>query len=219
MTLNEKIKQQYADRANKSGLYNSVYSDCAEKEKEKKTKKLLSEFLKNAGNKTVLEIGAGQGGNVPLLRECGFKDEHIYLNELLTERILAIRKNYPGVHLYAGNALDIDFNEKYDCIFQSTVFTSILKQSDRQTLAGKMWELLKPGGIILWYDFVYNNPNNPDVRKVPLTEVKRLFPLCRQYETMKVTLAPPIGRKVGRLYSFFNLPFLRSHILGAFQKS
>ena len=49
------------------------------------------------------------------------------------------------------------------------VFPSILDDSFQQKLADRMWALTKPGGGILWYDFIYNNPRNPDVRGVPLT--------------------------------------------------
>ena len=218
MKLENDIKQQYSDRLNKAGLYNSTYSKLAAEERIFKSEQLIKKHLGKVESRTVLEIGAGQGDNVALLNYCGFKDEHIYLNELLPERVAAIKNNYPKVNLYPGNALDLNFNEKYDCVFQSTVFTSVLNDSDRILLANKMWALLKPGGIILWYDFVYDNPNNSNVRKVDINQLKELFPNPTLIEILKITLAPPIGRRVGALYHIFNLPFLRSHILAVFKK-
>ena len=80
-----------------------------------------------------------------------------------------------------------------------------------------MWSWLRPGGAVLWYDFTYNNPRNPDVRGVPLRRVQALFPQAH-ITARRVTLAPPLARAVVRvhpaLYGLFNsLPWLRTHIL------
>ena len=85
-----------------------------------------------------------------------------------------------------------------------------------------MWALVKPGGGVLWYDFVYNNPRNPDVRGVPLKHIRELFPRGKIY-SWRITLAPPISRRVTRLhpalYAVFNLfPILRTHVLCWIQK-
>lgn len=218
MSLQEDITENYGKRSGKESLYNSDYSYFSELERSAKIKQLVKKFITINDNTTILEIGAGQGGNIPLLKEIGFNDKTIFINELLPERIAHVKSNYPGIKVYEGNALEINFDRKFDCIFQSTVFTSILDDNSRIALANKMWELLKPGGIILWYDFIYNNPNNADVKKVSSSEVKQLFHNASASQIIKVTLAPPIGRRVGKMYNFFNIPFLRSHILGVFQK-
>ena len=103
-------------------------------------------------------------------------------------------------------------------MFQSTVFSSILNQSDRVNLANRLWSLLKPGGVILWYDFIYNNPKNKDVRKVTKKELKKLFYEASLFDLKKITLAPPVGRKVKRFYKLFNVSILRSHILVLIKK-
>ena len=81
-----------------------------------------------------------------------------------------------------------------------------------------MLNLLKPNGIILWYDFIYNNPKNKDVKKVDVKELKSLFSNSSKLYYKKITLAPPIGRKVKKFYKLFNVPFLRSHILAIIKK-
>jgi len=218
MSLQEDITENYSKRSGKEVLYNSDYSYFSEVERSVKIKQLVKKFITVNNDTTILEIGAGQGGNIALLKEMGFNDQTIFINELLPERIAHVKNNYPGIKVYEGNALEINFDRKFDCIFQSTVFTSILNDNTRIELANKMWDLLKPGGIILWYDFIYNNPNNADVKKVSINEVKQLFKNASGSRIIKVTLAPPIGRRVGKMYNFFNIPFLRSHILGVFQK-
>lgn len=86
-----------------------------------------------------------------------------------------------------------------------------------------MWSLLKPGGFILWYDFIYNNPKNADVKGIKIKEIKSFFPKG-DFKYKKVTLAPPINRITTKinpnLYYIFNLfSFLRTHVLCSIQKT
>lgn len=214
--LEEKIKEQYGKRKHLNPLYNSYYSMRTMHERGEKLREMLEQH--NCRDKTLLELGAGHGGNIPMLLMSGFRKENIHLNELLAERIKAIRENYKEYTLFEGDFLKIEFAQKYDYVFQSTVFSSILDTQTRMAIANKMWEMLKPGGYIVWYDFIYNNPKNNQVRKVTAKEVIGLFPEARHHEVQKITLAPPIGRRVGKLYSLFNVPFLRTHILALLQK-
>ncbi len=80
-----------------------------------------------------------------------------------------------------------------------------------------MLRATKPGGLIVWYDFVTNNPRNADVRGVPRTELKRLFAGCAM-SAERITLAPPVARFVAPrsrpLLRLLNaIPFLRTHCL------
>ena len=66
-------------------------------------------------------------------------------------------------------------------------------------------------------DFVFDNPSNTSVRAVSLERVKALFPEGK-FKSKRVTLAPPISRRVCQihpaLWGLFNLfPFLRTHKL------
>jgi hypothetical protein len=76
---------------------------------------------------------------------------------------------------------------------------------------------------VLWYDFTVDNPRNRDVRGVPARRVRELFPQAR-ITAQRVTLAPPIARRVVRLHpaawTLFNaLPLLRTHQLAWIEKS
>jgi hypothetical protein len=104
-----------------------------------------------------------------------------------------------------------------------TVFSSILDGAVQQRLADAMWRWLRPGGAVLWYDFVVNNPRNPDVRGVPLARVRRLFPAASTIDARRITLVPPLARALCRLhpalYTLANtLPLLRTHRLAWLQK-
>lgn len=214
MKLEDQIIKQFNKKKNPEKLYSGgYYVDNVRKEVAEQISLFLKKEFKNLSDLSILEIGAGNGSNAEIFTSNGIKLSNIYFNELLPERILAIKNKYPNNTLYEGNAIDVNIDRKFDIIFQSTVFTSILSDEHRKALAEKMWCLLKPNGIILWYDFIYNNPNNPDVKKVEVQDLKKLFPKLNDLYYKKITLAPPIGRRVGRFYKLFNIPILRSHIL------
>lgn len=172
----------------------------------------------------VLEIGCGSGSNLQELLLLGAKPENLVGNELLSERLEQARHMLPhAVRLFPGDASELPFEEaSFDIVYQSTVFSSILDDELQCRIAEAMWRWVRPGGGVLWYDFTFNNPANPDVRGVPLKRVRELFPQGR-ISVRRVTLAPPISRRVVRvhpaMYGVFNaLPLLRTHVLCFIQK-
>jgi SAM-dependent methyltransferase len=167
----------------------------------------------------LVEVGAGGGANLLELLRVGFVPEKLIALELLPERVEQARRVLPaGLEVVAGDATKAPLEPaSVDIVYQSVVFSSLLDDAFQHELATAMWRWLKPGGAVLWYDFTYDNPANPDVRGVPLRRVRELFPGGR-IQSRRVTLAPPIARRVVRihpsLYAFFNsLPFLRTHLL------
>ena len=172
----------------------------------------------------VLEIGCGAGPNLLELLRLGFDASRLVGNELLPDRAALARHALPAaVRVVEGDALALPFAPgSFDLVYQSTVFTSILDDSFQQRLASRMWEWLRPGGAIIWYDFTFDNPRNADVRGVSLRRVRELFPAGR-FKSQRLTLAPPISRRVCRIhpaaYTLFNsLPWLRTHVLAWIEK-
>jgi SAM-dependent methyltransferase len=189
-------------------------------ERQRATLRLFTRLgLKSLANLRLVEVGSGVGGNLIDFLRMGFYPEHLTGIELLPERVAQARRVLPKeVHLRTGDAASAQIADaSLDIVFQAVVFSSILDDNFQQQLANAMWRWTKRGGGVLWYDFVYDNPSNPDVRGVPLRRVRELFPEGR-VNASRVTLAPPIARRVTAwhpvLYTLFNaLPVLRTHVL------
>lgn len=170
-------------------------------------------------DKTVLEIGCGTGGILLMLLRFGFSPENLIGSELMEERAsIAIHRLPKDVSVIVGDSSELNLPaDSFDVVLQSTVFTSLLDDDFQEKLARKMWSLVKPGGGVLWYDFIYNNPKNPDVKGVSVQRIRELFPEG-EIKVWRLTLAPPISRFVTKihpsLYTLFNmLPILRTHVL------
>jgi SAM-dependent methyltransferase len=179
----------------------------------------------NLADLKLTEVGCGNGGNLLDFLRFGFIPQNLCGIELLPERVVAARSILPAilaVHEGDANSANIAANSQ-DVVFQSVVFSSLLDDEFQQTLADSMWQWVKPGGGVLWYDFIYNNPANQDVRGVPVSRVRELFPNGKM-TVKRVTLAPPISRRVCRVhpnaYHLFNaIPLLRTHVLCWIQKT
>jgi SAM-dependent methyltransferase len=172
----------------------------------------------------VLEVGCGHGDNLLELAQLGFDPARLAGNELLAERArIARRRLPPATALHEGDATTLERPAaSLDLVLQYTVFSSLLDPDFQQRLAAAMWRWLRPGGAVLWYDFTFDNPRNPDVRGVPLARIRELFPHGR-IDARRVTLAPPLARAVCRvhpaLYTLLNLlPPLRTHLLAWIEK-
>jgi predicted RNA methylase len=216
----KKIKERYEKRKLNKKVENIWFSQFARYERELKYFQIIKNKFMNLNDCKLIEIGAGVGDNLIALKRFGFCWDNIYANELLEDRVEILKKNLPNSNIIAGDALKLNFENYFDIVFQSMVFTSILDFDFKKKLATKMFNMVKEDGLILWYDFKYNNPNNKDVKGVRKKEVKELFPDAKKIIFHNVTLAPPIGRRVGKFYNLVNFlfPFLRTHIIAEIYK-
>jgi len=192
----------------------SGYDEFKRLEREEVYRKIIKERFTNIEELRVLEIGAGRGVNIDFFLRLGISYHNIFANELMPERIAILRNRFPDINILEGDARNINENYQFDILLQSLVFTSILDKDFRYQLADKMIKMLKKDGIIIWYDFIYNNPVNKDVRGIKLHEINQLFPSGNLINYYRVTLLPPLGRIAGKAYPVFNrLKFLRTHII------
>ena len=223
------VRERYARRT-ANELYSALRPEVVRSTQEwqRELLRVLAAHCRHSGadlqQLRLLDVGCGFGGHLLDFLRIGFAPGNLTGLELLPERAAAARQRLPSaVRVHQGDASMAGVDEaSQDIVFQSVVFSSLLDDSFQSALARQMWGWLRPGGWVLWYDFVYGNPKNPDVRGMPLKRVRALFPGGR-VKYRRVTLAPPISRAVCRihpsLYGVFNaLPWLRSHAFAWVQK-
>jgi SAM-dependent methyltransferase len=163
---------------------------------------------------TLLEVGASTGYNVPAWRQLGFRQ--ITLNDIrpapLDEAV-----NW-GVATVVGDAATLNV-PPFNVVYAGLVLSSILHDADRVDVAEGLWRLTRTGGMLIIYDFTWNNPANRDVRKVTSADIRRLFP-STAIQSRRLTLAPPIARRIPAwLYPFINISMLKTHRLWWFRKA
>lgn len=170
-----------------------------------------------------LEVGCGSRGWLGDLITWGVREENLHGIELDARRAGGAQQLLPKADLRIGDATNLPWDdETFHLVIASTVFTSILDGSVRRKVADEIQRVLVPGGALLWYDFVRNNPRNPHVRKVGRTEVRKLFPALNG-EMRSVTLAPPLARAVAPVSWILatileGMPWLRTHLIAVLVK-
>lgn len=173
----------------------------------------------------ILEVGCGSGFWLREFVQWGAEPSSVFGIDLIEGLVAeAKRKSHPAISISCGNAESMSFSDaSFDIVVQSTVFTSVLDSRMRRKLAAEMLRVLKPEGIILWYDFRVDNPRNPDVRGVGKNEIHELFAGCR-VDLRAATLAPPLTRFLAP-YSVLaceileRVPLLCTHYAGAIRKA
>lgn len=158
---------------------------------------LRSLGLSNLGEVTLLDVGCGDGYFVRQFIQWGAKPENITGVELLSNRLINAHRLCPAAaNICFADASELPFEDgSFALVLQATMLTSVLNQSLRVQIAREMLRVLRPGGAILSYDFFVNNPRNPDVRRVTLSDLRELFPET-EITARKLTLAPPLARAI-----------------------
>lgn len=165
----------------------------------------------------VLDVGCGGGWWLRTLLRWGARPEHLAGIDLLPEAVETARAIHPDLQVECGSAESLPFaDDSFDLVTQLTVLSSILDAGMRAQVAAEMRRVLRPGGVVLSYDFTLN-PRNPDTVGIGRRELVRLFPGGR-LRVRRVTLAPPLARLVAprswlAAELLERLPPLRTHLL------
>ena len=118
---------------------------------------------------------------------------------------------------------ELDFApQSFDVVHQSMMLSSIVDAETRTRTAEVLWSLLRPNGILISYDF-WLNPLNPNTVDISWAELQRLFQHGLKVYARRVTLAPPLGRKLAILrkpvlLALERLRFMNSHLLVALRR-
>jgi ubiquinone/menaquinone biosynthesis C-methylase UbiE len=231
----DRIRAEYADRErrlpNDQDSLNHPHNLFACQQKSRLVLKLLAEEgVTPLKEKTVLDVGCGDGYHLLEFLSWGANRSDLAGIDLLDARVDRARTQIGshdgavGPDLRVGDASRLPWpDETFDIVHQGTVFTSILDRTMKEAVAGEMIRVLKPNGIVIWYDFLFDNPWNPSVRGVGAREVRSLFAGC-SVRLKRVTLAPPIARRsvpISWIVSLMleKLRLLNTHYLGIIRKN
>ena len=168
----------------------------------------------------ILEVGCGSGAWLGALLRWGADPRRLRGMDLLDEPLARARRRVPqAVRLERASAAHLPYPDGcFDIVLQATALSSMLEASLRRRAAEEMQRVLKPGGVILWYDFHVSNPRNRDVIGIGRREIAALFPGCGV--TLRRTgLAPPLMRPAARwswllAYLLARVPLLCTHYMG-----
>jgi SAM-dependent methyltransferase len=153
----------------------------------------------NLVDRSLLDIGCGEGHLIAKFIGLGVHPGQCAGVDLLDFRVELARQRLPSqVRLHAGDASSLPFApSSFDLITQFTVFSSILDATLRARVAREMLRMLRPGGMIIWYDF-WVNPRNPQTRGVRLPEIRSYFPGCH-IDARLVSFLPPVQARIARV--------------------
>jgi ubiquinone/menaquinone biosynthesis C-methylase UbiE len=166
----------------------------------------------------VLDVGCGGGTLLRYLFDFGARPRNCFGIDVLPDALGSAKELSPNTSFFVANAARIPFaDQAFDLVFQSMVLTSVLDTKIKQTIASEMLRVLRKRGRVVWYDFMFDNPRNKNVRGIGRREIRELLPGCT-LRFWRLTLAPPIGRILGAVspflfHLFSRVPFLCTHYL------
>ena len=172
--------------------------------------------------KRILEVGCGSGGVLQEYLALNHDPGMLFGIDLLFERLSEAHTKLPTAGISGADGRFLPFPEQsFDVLLQYTAFSSVLDSRIKEKMAGEMLRVLKRDGFILWYDF-WLNPTNTQTQGIRPKEIKSLFAGC-QIRFLKITLAPPIARRIVPLSWKFaqfleSLLIFNSHYLAMIHK-
>lgn len=210
----QRIKDVYRKRRGKGkGPYSELFS---RQRIDKLNEVIKQEGLSSLKDKIILDVGCGSGSILRYFFKIGATPENLYGIDLIPERIEAAKKTNPVVNYTCGSADRLPYSDRFfDIVTQFTVFTSVLDGSMKKAIASEMLRVLKSEGLIIWHDYRFDNPFNPDVKGIGKSEIMDLFPNC-EFGFKLVHLNPLIGRPLAKISLKFcqileRISILRTH--------
>ena len=224
MNESDRINNVYNDYLSRKNLSNkwsrlNEGNKFIEFERFNKIKSLLELHSFRLEEKEILDVGCAGGHSISFLKKLGGLEQNMYGIDIRKNRVCDAKKTYPTVKFYHMDARDLKFDDnKFDLVNIFTVFTSIVDFNHRIKVSKELTRVLKPGGIILYYDFRYHNPFNNNVVGLGKKDIDKFFPRMEK-KIHSITLFPPLARRLGKYTKNFYLflskfKILRTHYVG-----
>jgi SAM-dependent methyltransferase len=223
----ERIREAYARRAALGLDERYSLAEPANRYLFRQRERGLLALLKRRGllplaGKRILDVGCGNGEVLRDFVRYGADLRLVAGVDLLPERVSGAARRMPPIACSVGDATALPFPDaSFDVALQFALLSSVLDDETRRRIAAETLRVLRPRGALIYYDFIWN-PGNRDVRGIGLAEVRALYPNC-EIDASRVTLAPPISRRLARVSPTFcrlleAIPWLCSHWLIAIRK-
>lgn len=196
-----RLRNEYAKRKHRL-LENDVYSvfnkptTFAIQQRQRLTLNILKKYgFNHLSDLSILEMGCGSGRVLTEFLFFGVFPEKLNGVDLLFDRLLCAKHILPGSGFANADGQFLPFSSaSFDLVLQYTAISSILDQEIRCNICSDMLRVIKPGGMIISYDF-WLNPTNKETRGIRPAEIRQLFPHCT-FEFLRTTLAPPLARRI-----------------------
>lgn len=220
----ERVQRVYAERERRLPADRYSFMRPGNLYRAQRRERALLEMLAEEGfddlsEATILDVGCGTGDDLRQLVRYGAASERVVGVDVLVDRLSKARDLSPHLRFELVDGSGLPFADgSFDLVLQATVFSSILDAGIRERLAREMRRVLKPGGLIVWYDMRVTDPRNRDL--VPMTgdRIRTLFPDC-DVRLKATTLIPPLARRLAPVSwtlcrALEAIPALRGHYLG-----
>jgi len=171
----------------------------------------------------VADIGCGNGTWLLEFTQWGAEPANLAGIDLMPARVERARARLPQADIRTGTAAELPWPDRsFDLVSQFMMFMNIFDPALAATAAHEMLRVLKPGGVILWFDVRVGNPRNPQMRAIRAAEIRSLFPGCA-IDLSPTLLAPPLSRVLaGKAWplaeALHAIPLLCTHYAGIIRK-
>lgn len=201
----DEIRTVYAER-----LRRREEIDARDAGRERRTQLLRRESYGRALERTglrpmrdcdVLDVGCQWGTWLSWCREhWGHKGGRLSGIELMEAWVEKGRRLYPQFEIQNGSGDRIPYADaSFDVVHQGMVHSSVRSAELRSGISAEMRRVLRPGGHVVWYDFFWN-PGNRDTIGMTLEHVRAYFPGWEIRFRERVTLLPPLARRLERVW-------------------
>jgi ubiquinone/menaquinone biosynthesis C-methylase UbiE len=110
-------------------------------------------FGKSLDNIRALEVGAGYGHELAKLRRVGVVWESLTGIDFLLPRLNRAKESYPALGFSVADAVALPFSDaSFDLVLQFTCVMHALTEQVQRAMCAEMIRVLRPGGMIVWWD-------------------------------------------------------------------